>query len=102
MSNYNKITNFKDIYLLPLKDKYLHQYEVFDADSEMLRWLHIVIGNAKSFVMGTFHGLGSKHIQCYLDEFCYRFNRRNFHSEIFARLLSASVASSPLRFADLT
>lgn len=89
-------------YRKPLAEKYLHDYQVFDADADMLHWLHIIIGNTKAFVLGTFHGLGKKHLQSYLDEFCYRFNRRLVHGEIFSRLACAVMASSPLRFADLT
>jgi transposase-like protein len=89
-------------YRKPLAEKYMHQYEIFDTDSKILHWLHIVIGNAKAFVLGTFHGLGEKHMQSYLDEFCYRFNRRSLHGEIFSRLLCAVAYSSTLRFADLT
>ena len=37
-------------YRKPLAQKYFHQYEVFSPDSEMLKWLHILIGNAKAFV----------------------------------------------------
>jgi len=89
-------------YRMPLAEKYLHDYRVFDADADMLHWLHIIIGNTKAFVLETFHGLGEKHLQSYLDEFCYRFNRRFVHGEIFSRLACAVMASSPLRFADLT
>ena len=45
-------------YRKPLAEKFAHQYKIFDADSDLLHWLHIVIGNAKAFVNGTFHGLG--------------------------------------------
>lgn len=89
-------------YRKPLAEKYLHEYQVFDPDSDMLRWLHIVIGNAKAFVLGTYHGLGNKHLQSYLDEFCYRFNRRWFQEEIFSRLLCAVAEASPLRCAALS
>ena len=89
-------------YRKPLAEKYLHEYQVFNANSEMLHWLHIIIGNAKAFVLGTFHGLGEKHLQSYLDEFCYRFNRRFIREDIFSRLLYAVTRSSILRFADLT
>jgi len=34
--------------------------------------VHILISNAKAFLLGTFHGFGKKHLQSYLDEFCYR------------------------------
>lgn len=88
-------------YRKPLAQKYFHEYEVFSPDSEMLKWLHILIGNAKAFVGGTFHGLDSKHLGRYLDEFSYRFNRRKL-PDIFANLCSAVVASTPLSFAELT
>ena len=55
-------------YRKPLAEKYLHDYQVLDADDDMLHWLHIIIGNTKAFVLGTFHGLGKKHLQSYLDE----------------------------------
>jgi transposase-like protein len=89
-------------YRKPLADKYVHDYKVFDSDSDILHWLHIIIGNAKSFVSGTFHGLGGKHLQVYLDEFCYRFNRRAVQGELFDRLLFATTLASPLHFAELT
>ncbi|MEI6859781.1 MAG: transposase, partial [Shewanella sp.] len=43
---------------------------------EWLPWVHIAIGNLKAFLLGTFHGVSGKYLQEYLDEFCYRFNRR--------------------------
>ncbi len=89
-------------YRKPLAEKYQHEYQVFDADSDMLKWLHIIVSNAKAFVSGTFHGLGKKHLQSYLDEYCYRFNRRAMGGVIFDRLLLAVTQSAPLRFADLT
>jgi hypothetical protein len=49
--------------------------------------------NAKAFVGATYHGLDSKHLQAYLDEFCYRFNRRKFKGEWF-RILGAICAST--------
>jgi len=60
---------------------------------EVLTWTHILISNAKSFILGTFHGIGKKHLQAYLDEFCYRFNHRNWEQQIFDRLVAACVTS---------
>jgi hypothetical protein len=34
-------------------------------------------------------------LQTYLDEFCYRFNRRFFAKELFGRLLNACLVSAP-------
>lgn len=38
---------------------------------EKFRWVHTLISNAKAFIAGTFHGLDKKHLQAYLNEFCY-------------------------------
>ncbi len=86
------------------KAGYHHEAKVFNPkeDSEHLKWLHTIIGNTKSFINGTFHGLGQKHLQSYLDEFCYRFNRRSFSGELFNRLLSSCLLSHKLSYTELT
>jgi transposase-like protein len=86
----------------PMADGYTHQYEVFDSNNDMLHWLHQIIGNAKAVILGTFHGFHEKHLQAYLDAFCYRFNRRFLRGEIFARLLTAVSSSHILGYAALT
>lgn len=66
------------------------------ADPDVfLKWLHVVIGNAKAFIEGTYHGLSIRYLQAYLDEFCYRFNRRRNPNELFSRLLNACVSVTP-------
>jgi len=69
---------------------------------DVLYWAHIVISNAKTFIAGTFHGLGDKHIQQYLAEFCYRFNRRYREAELFDRLLLACATAPLLTHDELT
>ena len=78
-------------YREPLAEEYTHHVENFSPDSDHLKWLHRIIGNAKAFINGTYHGTSTKHLQMYLSEFCYRFNRRRFHGDIFDRLLAAVV-----------
>ncbi|MCX6354559.1 MAG: IS1595 family transposase [Candidatus Aureabacteria bacterium] len=72
------------------------------ARNKHLRWIHIVISNAKAFVTGTFHGLDKKHLQRYLDEFCYRFNRRYHEKELFDRLLLACANAPHVNYDELT
>jgi hypothetical protein len=38
--------------------------------------VHIMTGNLKTFLNGTFHGVSHRSLQDYINEFCYRFNRR--------------------------
>jgi hypothetical protein len=68
--------------------------------SEWLPLVHIMIGNMKKFINGTFHGVSSNYLQEYLDEFCYRFNRRFWEPEMPLRLLNACLAHSPVKVAE--
>ena len=76
---------------------YRHEPQIFDhkQDTEHLKWLHVIVSNAKSFILGTYHGLDSIHLQAYLDEFSFRFGRRRWHDQLFNRILCACVNSSP-------
>jgi transposase-like protein len=80
-----------------------HDYQVYNAKEspDHLHWLHTVISNAKAFVGGTFHGLDSKHLQAYLDEFCYRFNRRKFKGEWFSLLGTLCASSKTITYSEL-
>ena len=40
--------------------------------------IHNLIMNIKSWIRGIHHHISKKHIQKYLNEFCFRFNRRSF------------------------
>lgn len=82
---------------------YVHDFQVFDAeeDPDHLHWLHTVLSNAKAFIAGTFHGLDSKHLQSYLDEFCYRFNRRKFRGEWFSRLVNLCASTKTITHSEL-
>jgi transposase-like protein len=76
---------------------FVHSPAKFDPknQAEHLHWTHIVISNAKAFINGTFHGLDQKHLQNYLDEFCYRLNRRFLSNSLFARLAVACALAPP-------
>lgn len=68
----------------------------------VLPHVHTFISNLRAFVLGTYHGLGEKHLQPYLDEFCYRFNRRRHQDELFDRLLRACLEKGEMPFSVLT
>jgi hypothetical protein len=59
---------------------------------EILPWVHIAISNAKRQIISTFHNVKPEFLQKYLDEFCYKFNRRYFGEALFNRLLVACVS----------
>ena len=64
--------------------------------------VHTYISNLRSFVQGTHHGLSELHLQDYLDEFCYRFNRRHHRTEMFDRLLRACLEKEETPLSALT
>ena len=85
------------------KNGYTHFPQEFNHrdDPGHLKWLHTIIGNAKAFITGTYHGLASKHMQAYLDEYCYRFNHRHFEGQLFNRLLNACVSAHTVTYDQL-
>jgi transposase-like protein len=72
---------------------YFVDYDMLPADdsASKLKWLHTIVSNAKAFVLGTFHGLKADDLQLYLDEFCYRFNRRNIPHIMFDKLIDSAM-----------
>ena len=43
---------------------------------EFLPMIHLVFSNLKTWLQGTHHGVSSRHLPAYLNEFVFRFNRR--------------------------
>ena len=76
---------------IPALEGYTHAHRPYDPQAGMLHWLHILVSNAKAYILGTYHGLPGENLQSYLDEFCYRFNRRSFGEGAFTRLAAAVV-----------
>lgn len=70
-----------------------------DTASELLPRVHLVISLLKRWLMGTHQGAVShKHLDYYLDEFTFRFNRRRSKSrgKLFFRLAQQAVAVDPV------
>ncbi len=58
------------------------------AQDTILPHLHLAFSNLKTWLAGTFHGrVEAKHLQGYLNEFCFRFNRRDNLYAAFQTLL---------------
>jgi len=86
------------------KNGYIHKPVVVSGSAQnldLLKWAHIMISNAKAIYRGTHHGVSDKHLQKYLSEYCYRFNRRFDPSQLFDRLLTACVKSNHRSIAEL-
>lgn len=67
--------------------------------------VHRVASLIKRWILGTHHGsVQPEHLDAYLDEFVFRFNRRTSGSRgmLFYRLLQQAVATQPVTYQDMT
>ncbi len=60
-----------------------------------------MIGNIKGMLKGVHHGVSPKHLQRYLTEFCYRFNRRFIEKSMFINLIRSCIYTETITFAEL-
>jgi hypothetical protein len=63
-----------------------------DKVCEILPWVHLAISNAKRLLLDIHHDIEPQYLQSYLNEFCYKYNRRYFGEKLFDRLLIACVS----------
>ncbi len=75
-------------------------YQVVGSNQEVLDhwlpWVHKFISNAKSWIVGTHHGVEAKYLNQYLAEYTFRFNRRHDPDSLFFRALGACVHAKPI------
>ncbi len=86
-------------------DKSLMHYKVVLRDpkaaGKLLPWVHRIISNAKAVIRGAHRGVSEQHLQSYLSEICYRFNRRFWERELFDRLVQACVSTETITYPEL-
>ncbi|MFH1039513.1 MAG: IS1595 family transposase [PVC group bacterium] len=64
----------------------LYRHELYPFDTQV-HHIHRAFVNLKTWLNGTHHGVDPKYLQCYLDEFVFRFNRRKTPLAGFQTLL---------------
>jgi transposase-like protein/predicted RNA-binding Zn-ribbon protein involved in translation (DUF1610 family) len=68
---------------------------------EHLPMIHLVFASLKTWLMGTHHGVSQKHLQAYLNEFTFRFNRRFYPFNSFRSLLKIAGNSASQTYDEL-
>jgi transposase-like protein len=67
----------------------------------VLPWIHRAFSLMKRWSLGTYHGLRRKHVDTYLNEFVFRYNRR-FHRHVsFEALLGLAAHYEPASYWDI-
>ena len=72
-----------------------------DVAEEFLPIIHLVFSNLKTWLNGIHHGVSAKHLQAYLNEFTFRFNRRFYPFNAFRSLLGIAGAATAPTYAEL-
>jgi len=78
----------------PLKAKWKITQKKSDNGKGMPQ-IHNIIMNLKGWLRGIHHKCSKAHLQSYLDEFFYRFNRRNSRNTIFDGLIIRMMEHQP-------
>ena len=84
----DKSTTFSD--LSDCIDVHVREISGTKEGNFNLKWVHIAISNLKKHLQ-TYHMISERMMQNYLDEFCYKLNRRYFGEKLFDRLIVASI-----------
>ena len=63
--------------------------------------VHRIFSDLEVWALSVYHGLRRKHLQSYLDEFVFRFNRRRNRDAAFLSLLGIAAAHQPLTYGRL-
>ena len=66
-----------------------------------LPWSHRAFSLLKRWALGTYHGLRRKHIDTYLNEFVFRYNRRFYRHVSFEALLGLATHHEPTGYWDI-
>lgn len=62
---------------------------------------HLIFSNLKAWIQGTHHGVSAKHLQAYLNEFTFRFNRRFYPMNAFHSILGVATQVEGPKYEEL-
>ena len=72
-----------------------------NAAEQYLPIIHLVFANLKTWLICIHHGVSHQHLQAYLNEFTFRFNRRFYPFNAFRSLLGIAGDTSAPTYAEL-
>lgn len=88
-----------------IHQRYVRRKQTADVEEELLPRAHRVASLLKRWLMGTHQGsVSEEHLNAYLNEFTFRFNRRTSKSrgKLFYRLAQQAVQVKPAVFRSIT
>lgn len=84
---------------------YTHEAVVIGGDQDKteghLPMIHLVFSNLKAWILGTHHGVSQQHLQAYLNEYVFRFNRRFYPMTAFNSVLGLAARADAPTYSEL-
>ena len=82
----------------PLKQEYPNLKQKLSNKGQNFKMLHIQIRNFKNWLRGVHSYCNKEYLQKYIDEYFFRFNRRNHRASILDKIIQRCVAHRPLTY----
>ena len=83
---------------LPLSGKGWKIEQEKSVGGENFELIHRFIMGLKTWIRGIYHHISLKHVQGYLDEYCYRFNRSCFKENAFHKLIQRMLLAKGITY----
>ena len=85
----------------PLKKEYPNLKQTLSNKGKNFPMLHIQIRNFKNWLRGVHSYCDTEYLQRYIDEYFFRFNRRNHRKSILEKIITRFVAHEPTTYMEL-
>lgn len=80
----------------PLKENYPNLKQTLSNKGKNFKMLHIQIRNFKNWLRGVHSYCNKEYLQKYLDEYFFRFNRRNHRISILDKIIERCIMHKPM------
>lgn len=94
-------TEFSNLLALGFKHRPVPMRGDHEKMDKYLPLISRVTTNLKTWIDGTFHGVRKKHLQAYLNEYMFRFNRRFHRGVSFRSLISIGMLNPGLTYQEI-
>jgi hypothetical protein len=85
----------------PLKEEYPNLTQKLFQKGENFKMLHLQIRNVKNWLRRVHSYCNKEYVDKHLQEYFYRFNRRNHRNTIFSNILNRMTVGSPIVYLQL-
>lgn len=87
---------------VPIKEEYPNMTQKLSENGKNFKMLHIQIRNFKNWLRGVHSYCNKEYLQKYIDEYFFRFNRRNHRESILDKMIERCIMHPPVSFSMIS